>query len=97
METAAGRPTASTVVRPTGQRCRWCREPVTVVGAPLIGRAFHTATGEETGQPDGHLAAPIDGYLAPSPEAAPGTRPEGWHPGEAGDHHSGPVPGEHAR
>jgi hypothetical protein len=47
----------------SGQQCRRCDQPVTVIVAPgispYLGKAVHTATGLETG-PDGHLAAPID-------------------------------------
>lgn len=50
--------------------CRRCGKRVTVTGDdPQLGKAVHTATGSETGAPDGHLAAPMD-YEPPIWKAA---------------------------
>ena len=50
--------------------CRRCGKRVTVTGDdPQLGNAAHTATGSETGPPDGHLAAPMD-YEPPIWKAA---------------------------
>ena len=46
--------------------CRYCDEPVMLLGQPgtdslfpSLRKAVHAATGSETG-PDGHVAAPMD-------------------------------------